>query len=145
MHKAGLPRKRINKLSICGRFSLCRMTCLPFPSSRRLIQRHRKSQALNERMLLPRQGRGGVDETHFALSTRVDALPSFLLLDVPFLTLATVRSTGPKTRVWDYGKGIKLLIPGLRSKQGLRTRSSCISTGTSSSGNWNRCGGEDPF
>lgn len=63
------------------------------------MQRHRKSQALGERMLLPRQGRGGVDDTHFALSTSVDALPSFLLLGVPFLILVTVRSIGPKTRV----------------------------------------------
>lgn len=63
------------------------------------MQRHRKSQALNERMLLPTQGHGDVDETHFALSTSVNMLPSFLPLGVPFLTLAIVRSIGPKIRV----------------------------------------------
>lgn len=145
MHKAGLLGKHINKLSICGRFCPCRTACFPFPSSRRLMQRHMKSQALNERMLFPRQDQRGVDGTHFALSTRVNNLPSFLLLSVPFLTLAIVRSIGPKIKVWDYGKATKLLIPGLRSKQGLRTRSSWIFTVTSSSGNWNRCRGEDPF
>ena len=63
------------------------------------MQRHMKSQALNERMLFPRQDQRGVDGTHFALSTRVNNLPSFLLLSVPFLTLAIVRSIGPKIKV----------------------------------------------